>query len=131
MNDKIGVSTKHLRVKHGYWIKGQRNQGWNYENYNRESQYVRDGNYNRGNNYNQNNYSNRNHRVGPYVPSQNRESSPRDARGNLACIEDVVQKMMRMFDLNNENVKEMRIDISDTRKKLMLMLYRSSILRYI
>uniref|UniRef100_M1DLA3 Late blight resistance protein n=1 Tax=Solanum tuberosum TaxID=4113 RepID=M1DLA3_SOLTU len=36
-----------------------------------------------------------NDRVGPYVPSQNRESVTREAGGNMARIEDMMHKMMR------------------------------------
>uniref|UniRef100_M1DCH9 Integrase core domain containing protein n=1 Tax=Solanum tuberosum TaxID=4113 RepID=M1DCH9_SOLTU len=88
------------------------NQGRNYGNYNREGHYVRDWNFNRDSNYNRNSYGNRNDRVGPYVPPQNRESGARETGGNMARIEDMMQKMMRRFDATDENVKDMRSDLS-------------------
>ncbi|KAH0634861.1 hypothetical protein KY284_037647 [Solanum tuberosum] len=94
------------------WRQGQGNQGRNYGNYNREGQYVPDGNFNRDNNYNRNNYDNKNDRVGPYVPPQNQESGTKEAGGNMVHIEDMMQKMMRRFDATDENVKEMRNDLS-------------------
>uniref|UniRef100_M1A7F0 Integrase core domain containing protein n=1 Tax=Solanum tuberosum TaxID=4113 RepID=M1A7F0_SOLTU len=99
------------------WCHGQENQGRNYDNYNRKGQYVRDGNFNHDNNYNRNNYGNRNDRVGPYVPPQNQESGTREAGGNMACIEDMMQKVMRRFDAIYENVKEMRNDLSESAEK--------------
>ncbi|XP_049378266.1 uncharacterized protein LOC125843073 [Solanum stenotomum] len=59
-----------------------------------------------------NNYVNRNDRAGLYVPSQNRDSAPREAGGNMSRIEDMMLKMMRRFDATDENVKEMRNDLS-------------------
>uniref|UniRef100_M1E109 Integrase core domain containing protein n=1 Tax=Solanum tuberosum TaxID=4113 RepID=M1E109_SOLTU len=100
------------------WHQEQGNQGRNYGNYNREGQYVHDGNFNHNNNYNRNNYSNRNNRVGPYVPPQNRESATREAGGNMACIEYMMQKMMRRFDATDENVKEIRNDLSGIGQKV-------------
>uniref|UniRef100_M1DQ98 Integrase core domain containing protein n=1 Tax=Solanum tuberosum TaxID=4113 RepID=M1DQ98_SOLTU len=100
------------------WRQGQGNQGRNYGNYNQEGQYVRDGNFNRDNNYNRNNYGNRNDRVGPYIPSQNRESGPREAGTNMSRIEDMMQKMMKKFDATDENVKEMRNDLSGIGQKV-------------
>lgn len=75
--------------------------------YNREGQHVQARNYNRDNKYNQKNYETKNDWVGPYVPLQNRESSPKEVRGNISCIQDMTQKMMRRFDVTYENVKEM------------------------
>ena len=100
------------------WRQGQGNQGRTYGNYNREGHYVRDGNFNRDNNYNRNNYGNRNDRVGPYVRPQNRESGARETGGNMARIEDMMQKMMRRFDATDENVKEMRNDLSGIGQKV-------------
>ncbi|KAH0767894.1 hypothetical protein KY285_003765 [Solanum tuberosum] len=100
------------------WSRGQGNQGQNYGNYNREGQYVWDGNYNRDNNYNRNNYGNRNDWVGPYVPPQNREFGTREVGGNMSCIEDMMQKMMRRFDATDENVKDMRNDLSGIGQKV-------------
>uniref|UniRef100_M1DCC5 Integrase core domain containing protein n=1 Tax=Solanum tuberosum TaxID=4113 RepID=M1DCC5_SOLTU len=100
------------------WPQGQGNQGRNYGNYNQEGQYVRDGNFNRDNNYNRNNYGNINDRVGPYVPPQNRESGTKEAVGNMAHIKDMMQNMMRWFDATNENVKEMRNDLSGIGQKV-------------
>ncbi|XP_049394506.1 uncharacterized protein LOC125858735 [Solanum stenotomum] len=100
------------------WRQGQGNQGWNYGNYNCDGQYVRDENYNRDNNYNRNNYGNKNDRAGPYVPPQNRDSAPTKAGGNMSCIEDMMQKIMRRFDATNENVKEMRNELSEISQKV-------------
>ncbi|KAK4721674.1 hypothetical protein R3W88_011907 [Solanum pinnatisectum] len=103
VNDQMG----------GFRPNVQGNQGRNYGNYNQEGQYVRDGNFNRDNNYNRNNYGNKNDRVGPYVPPQNWESGTREAGGNMSRIEDMMQKMMRRFDVTDWNVKEMRNDYKD------------------
>ncbi|KAH0678939.1 hypothetical protein KY284_020024 [Solanum tuberosum] len=100
------------------WRQVQGNQGRNYRNYNREGQYVRDENFNRDNNYNRNSYGNKKDRVGPYVPPQNRESGTREAGGSMARIEDMMQKMMRRFDATDENVKEMRNDLSGIGQKV-------------
>jgi len=93
-------------------------QGRNYGNYNREGHYVLEGNFNRDNNYNRNSYGNRNDRVGPYVPPQNWESGARETGGNMACIEDMMQKMIRRFDATDKNVKEMRNDLSGIGQKV-------------
>ena len=69
------------------WHQHQGNQGRNYGNYNRESHYVRDGNYNRDNNFNRGNNGNRNDMNGPYVPSQNREVTPRDGGGSMSRVD--------------------------------------------
>uniref|UniRef100_M1DWH1 Integrase core domain containing protein n=1 Tax=Solanum tuberosum TaxID=4113 RepID=M1DWH1_SOLTU len=91
-----------------------------YEEHAYAGQYVRDGNLNHDNNYNRNNYGNRNDRVGPYAPPQNQESSTREAGGNMARIEDMMHKKMRMFDATDENVKEMRNDLYGIGQKLLL-----------
>uniref|UniRef100_M1DLX3 Integrase core domain containing protein n=1 Tax=Solanum tuberosum TaxID=4113 RepID=M1DLX3_SOLTU len=83
-----------------------------------EGQYVWDGNFNYDNNYKRNNYGNRNDRVGPYVPPQNREYGIREAGGNMAHIEDMMHMMMRRFDATDENVKEMRNDLSSIGQKV-------------
>ncbi|XP_049364329.1 uncharacterized protein LOC125829104 [Solanum verrucosum] len=88
------------------WFQGQGNQGRNYGDYNREGNYVRDGNYNCDKNYNRNNYGNKNDKVGPYVPSGNREVGR-----SMTRIEDMMQKMMKRFDSTDENVKEIRNDL--------------------
>ena len=87
----------------GAKVKG--NQGQNYGNYNREGHYVRDGNYNRDNNFNRGNYCNRNDRNRPYVPPQNCEFTPRNGGDNMARVEDMLHKMMRRFDANDEHIK--------------------------
>ena len=92
------------------WRQGQGNQGRNYGNYNCEGYYVRDGNYNRDNNFNRGNYANRNDRNGPYVPSQNREVTPRDSGDSMARVEDMLHKMMRRFNTSDEHIKELRCD---------------------
>ncbi|XP_049355216.1 uncharacterized protein LOC125819833 [Solanum verrucosum] len=89
------------------WRESQGNQGWNYGNYNCEGNYVRGGNYNRDKNYNRKNYGNKYYKVGPYVPPSNREDS-----NSMACIEDMMQKMMKRFEVTYENVKEMHNDLS-------------------
>ncbi|KAH0725438.1 hypothetical protein KY284_001303 [Solanum tuberosum] len=94
------------------WHRGQGNQRWNCGNYNREGQFFRDGNFNRDNNYDRNNYGNKNDRFRPYVPSQNWESGTREVGGNMVRIEEMMQKMMRRFDATDENVKEVRNDLS-------------------
>ncbi|XP_049410643.1 uncharacterized protein LOC125873837 [Solanum stenotomum] len=100
------------------WCQGQRNQGWNCGNYNREGHYVRDGNNNRDNNFNRNNYGNKNNMDRPYVPPQNWESGNREAGGNMSRIEDMMQKILKRFDLNDENVKEMRNKLSGIGQKV-------------
>ena len=94
------------------WRKGKGNQGQNYGNYNYEGHYVRGGNYNRDNNFNRGNYGNNNDRNGPYVPPQNREVTPRDGGDSMARVEDMLHKMMRRFDANDENTKELRNDLA-------------------
>ena len=93
------------------WRQGQGNQGRNYGNYKREGHYVRDGNYNRDFNFNRGNYGNRNDRNGPYVPPQNREVTPRDGGDSMSRVKDMLHKMMRRFDANDEHIKELRSDL--------------------
>ena len=88
-----------------------------YGNYNREGHYVRDGKYNRDNNFNRGNYGNRNDRNVPYVPPQNREVTPRDVRDSMARVEDMLHKMMRRFDANDEHIKELRSDLAGIGQK--------------
>ncbi|XP_015169048.1 putative uncharacterized protein DDB_G0271526 [Solanum tuberosum] len=94
------------------WHQIQGKQCRNYGNYNREGQYILDGNNNRDNNYNRNNYGNRKDRVELYVPSQNRESGNRKDGGSISRIEDMMEKIMKRFDSTDENVKEMRNELS-------------------
>ena len=96
------------------WIQGQRSQGQNYGNYNRQDHYVRDGYYNRKNNFNRGNYGKKNDRSWPYVPPQNREVAPREGGGSMARVEDMLQKMRRRFDASDEHPKELRGDLSNT-----------------
>ena len=56
--------------------------------------------------------------VGTYVPPQNREVTPRDGGHSMELVEDVLHKMMRKFDSNNEHIKELRIDLVCIRKKV-------------
>uniref|UniRef100_M1DZZ3 Integrase core domain containing protein n=1 Tax=Solanum tuberosum TaxID=4113 RepID=M1DZZ3_SOLTU len=77
-----------------------------------------DGNFNHDNNYNRNNYGNINDRVGPYFSPQNRKFGPREVGSNMSHIEDMMQKMMRRFDATDENVKEMRNDLSSIGQKV-------------
>ena len=100
------------------WRQGQGNQGQIYANYNREGHYVRDGNYNRDNNFSRGNYGNRNDRNGPYVPPQNREVTPSDGGNSMARFEDMLQKMMRRFDANDEHTKELRSDLAGIGQKV-------------
>ena len=44
-------------------------------------------------------------KVGPYVLRQNWEVAPRDSRGSMARVEDILQKMMRRFDASDEHAK--------------------------
>ena len=100
------------------WRKGQGNQGRIYGNYNQEGHYVRDGNYNRDNNFNRGNYDNRNDRNVPYVPSQNREVTPKDGGDSMAWVEDMLHKIMRRFDASEENNKELRNDLAGIGQKV-------------
>ena len=83
----------------------------NYSNYNCEENYVWDGNCNYDNNYNWNNYVNKNDWSGPYVSAQNREFGNNEVGGSMSRIYDMMQKMMKRFDLTDENVKEIRNDL--------------------
>ena len=94
------------------WHQGKGNQGPIYSNYNREGHYVRYGYYNRDNNFNRVNYSNRNDRNEPYVPRQNREVTPRYGGYSMTRVEDMLHKMMRRFDANDENIKKLRSDLA-------------------
>uniref|UniRef100_M1DDL4 Integrase core domain containing protein n=1 Tax=Solanum tuberosum TaxID=4113 RepID=M1DDL4_SOLTU len=100
------------------WHQGQGNQGWNYGNYNRKGNYVWDGNSNRDKKYNWNNYDNINDRVGPYVSPGNRDSSNREVEGSMSRIEDIMQKMMKRFDDTDENMKEIRTELSGIGQKV-------------
>ena len=88
------------------WRHGQGNQGRIYGNYKREGHYVRDGNYNRDNNFNRGNYGNRNDRNGTYAPPKNRELTLMDVEDSMAGVEDMLHKMMRRFNANDEHLKE-------------------------
>ncbi|XP_049378056.1 uncharacterized protein LOC125842788 [Solanum stenotomum] len=54
-----------------------------------------------------------NKRVGPYVPPGNRESGDRKARVNMSRVEDIMQKMMKRFYTTDQNVKEIRTELSE------------------
>ena len=110
--------TRRKGSNHENWHPGQGNQGRNYGNYNRVGHYVRDGNYNSENNFNWGNYGNRNDRSGPYVKPQNREVAPRDGGGSMMRVEDMLQKMMRMFDASDEHTKELRYGLASIGKKV-------------
>ena len=99
------------------------NQGWIYGNYNREGHYVQDGNYNRDNNFNRGNYGNKNDRNEPYVPPQNREVTPRDGVDSMARVEDMLHKMMRIFDASDEHTIELRSDLVVLGRKSIQMQY--------
>ena len=94
------------------WRQGQGNQGRIYGNYNREGHYVRDGNYNRDNNLNRCNYGNKNDWNGPYFPLINCEVTPRYGGYSMTRVEDMLHKMMRRFDANDENIKKLRSDLA-------------------
>ena len=95
----------------------QGNEGRNYGNYNHEIHYVRDGNYNRDNNFKRGNYGNRNDSNRPYVAAQNRDVTPRDGGDSLARVEDMLHKMIRRFDANDEHLKELSSDLAGIGKK--------------
>ena len=103
------------------WRQGQGNQGRIYGKSNRKGHYVQDGNYNRDNNFNSGNYGNRNDRFGPYVHPQNREVAPRDGGDSMVRVEDMLHKMMRTFDANDEHIKELNSDLAGLRQKVILM----------
>ena len=75
-------------------------------------------NYNCDNNFKRGNYANRNDRNRPYVPSQNREVTPRDGGDSMARVEDMLHKMMRRFDASDEHIKELRCDLASIGKKV-------------
>ena len=54
------------------------------------------------------NYGNSNDRNGPYVPPQNHEVAPRDGGGNMARVEDIMQKIIRRLDASDEYTIELR-----------------------
>ena len=58
------------------------------------------------------NYGNNNDRNGPYVPPQNREVTPRDGGDSMVRFEDMLHKMMRRFDTNDDHIKELRSDLA-------------------
>ena len=64
------------------------------------------------------NYGDKNDRNGPYVPSQNREVTPRDGGDSMARVEDMLHKMMRRFDANDEHIKELRSDLAGIGQKV-------------
>ncbi|TMX05709.1 hypothetical protein EJD97_006917 [Solanum chilense] len=49
---------------------------------------------------------------GPYVPPQKREVGPRDGGGSMAQVEDMMHKIIRRFDANDEHTKELRNDLA-------------------
>ena len=53
------------------------------------------------------NYGKRNGRNGPYVPPQNREVTPRNCGDSMARVEDMLHKIMRRFDANDDHIKEL------------------------
>ncbi|XP_049394624.1 uncharacterized protein LOC125858885 [Solanum stenotomum] len=59
-----------------------------------------------------------NERVGPYVPPSNREFGNREGGTSMTRIKDMMQKTMKRFDATNENVKEMRNDLSGIGQKV-------------
>ena len=89
-----------------------------YGKYNREGYYVRNGNYNHDNNFNRGNYGNKNDRNEPYVPPQTCEITPRDGGDSMARVEDMLHKMIRRFDANDEHVKDLRSDLAGIGQKV-------------
>ena len=59
-----------------------------------------------------NNYCNKNEWSHPYVPPQKREVSPREDRGSIARVVDMLQKMLSRFEVTDENIKDMRTNLS-------------------
>ncbi|TMW81748.1 hypothetical protein EJD97_008030 [Solanum chilense] len=55
---------------------------------------------------------------GPYVPPQNREVTPRDGGDSVAPVEDMLHKMMRRFDVNDENIKDLRSELAGIGQKV-------------
>ena len=53
----------------------------------------------------------------PYVPPQNREVTPRDSGDSMGRVEDMLHKMMRSFDANDEHIKELRGDFASIGQK--------------
>ena len=64
------------------------------------------------------NYGDKNDRNGPYVPSQNREVTPRDAGDSMARVEDMLHKVMRRSDATDEHIKELRSDLAGIGQKV-------------
>ena len=93
------------------WRQGQGNQGRMYGNYNLEGHYFQDGNYNRDNNVNRGNYGNKNDRNRTYFPPQNREVTSSDGKDSMVWVEDMLHKMIRRLDANDEHIKELRSDL--------------------
>ena len=90
------------------WPHGLGNKGQIYGMYNREGHYFWDGNYNRDNTFNRGNYGNKNDRIGPHVPSQNREVTSRDSWDSMVWVQYMLHKMMRRFDASDEKIEELR-----------------------
>ena len=65
---------------------------------------------------------------GPYVPPQNRDVTPRDGGDSMTRFEDMLHKMMRRFDSNDEHIKELRSDLAVLGRKSIHMQYRLSLL---
>ncbi|XP_069148157.1 uncharacterized protein [Solanum lycopersicum] len=64
------------------------------------------------------NYAYRNDNNGPYVPSQNRETPPRDGGDSMARVEDMLHKMMRRFGASDDHIKEIRGDLASIGQKV-------------
>ena len=56
--------------------------------------------------------------MGPYVPPQNHDVTPRDGGDSMARVEDMLHKMMRRFDASDENIKELRSDLAGIGQKV-------------
>ena len=54
----------------------------------------------------------------PYVPPQNRKVTPKDGGNSMARVEDMLHKMMRRFDANDEHIKELRSDLAGIGQKV-------------
>lgn len=53
----------------------------------------------------------------PYVPPQNWQGAPTDGGSSIAQVENTLQKLRRSFDATDENVKEMRNNLSCIEQK--------------
>ena len=62
--------------------------------------------------------------MGPMFPPQNGEVTPSDGGDSMARVEDMLHKMMRRFDVNDEYIKELGSDLAVSGRKSIHMQYR-------